>query len=334
MRTVFILGTAFCGSTAVARELARDPRIDTMGEIDRLSPFRAWSGQAPDRVLDVCRICGMAGREHDCPVFDQSLIAEATEAGLGGYAAVRRRFAAPVALDGSKNPWWMRQVVLSTPGLDPAAIILARLPWAYAYSDSQAGGYDLTRAVVAWRDVYDGALQITADLGVPSLVIRYEDFILNRSAGNAAVSRLFGFTPETTRPAAVGLHHAIGGNLGAFLGMSGIDETAVRATQVDEREAFKLEAEHLRSEELALVERWRGELTAGDFSQVLSVPGVSETAGLLGYDLVRHLTRRAGGRPTPPRPPGARPPRAPVRRSGGTPPPAPGPRRRPAAEGP
>jgi hypothetical protein len=291
MRTVFILGTAFCGSTAFARELARDPRIDTMGETDRLSPFRTWSGQAPERVSDSCRICAMAGRERDCPVFNPSLIAEATEAGLGGYAAVRRRFAAPIALDGSKNPWWMRQVVLSAPGLDPAAIILARLPWAYAHSDSQAGGYDLATAVVAWREVYQGALQIAADLGIPTLVIRYEDFILNRSAGNAAVSRLFGFTPEATRPVAVGLHHAIGGNLGAFLGMSGIDETAVRATQVDPGEAFKLQAQHLRSEELALVERWRGELDAADFAQVLSVPGVSETAGLLGYDLVRHLAR-------------------------------------------
>ncbi|HSV03358.1 MAG TPA: hypothetical protein VLI41_09145 [Phenylobacterium sp.] len=292
MRTIFLVGTVFCGSTAIARELARDDRIDTMGEIDRLSSFRPWSGRERDRVVDRCRICGMAGREHECPIFDESLIQEATAGGLReGYAAVRRRFAAPVAIDGSKNPAWVRQVAMSTSGLDTAAIILARLPWAFAYSHSGASGEALAASAAVWRDTYQEALQVVADLGIPCLVIRYEDFILNRKAGLEAVSRLLGFTPEATRPLAVGLHHAVGGNLGAFLGMDGIDEAAVRAAQVEPGELFKLEAQQLRSDELTLVERWRGELNVAEFSAILRVPGVWEMGRLLGFDLVHHLTR-------------------------------------------
>ena len=301
MRTIFLVGTAYSGSTALSREFARDPRIDMMGEIDRLSVFQPWSGREDAHIENRCRVCFMGEQTDACPVFNGELAAEASQGSLAErYAAVRRRFPAQIALDGSKNPNWMRSVVAESPGMQAAAIVLARLPWAFAHSVRDADGLDLSQGVARWRDAYQSTLRIVADLGIPSLVIRYEDFLMNRADGEAAVSRLFGFRPQPTRPAAVGVHHAIGGNLGGFVGMRGVDERALEKSISGEaragnyenpNDAFKVQNPALRTDELVLTERWRGELTVAEFSAILHVPGVWETGRLLGYDLLYHLTR-------------------------------------------
>jgi len=301
MRTIFLVGTAYSGSTALSREFARDPRIDMMGEIDRLSMFQPWSGREDAHIENRCRVCFMGEQTDACPVFNGELAAEASQGSLAErYAAVRRRFPAQIALDGSKNPNWMRSVVAESPGMQAAAIVLARLPWAFAHSVRDADGLDLSQGAARWRDAYQSTLRIVADLGIPSLVIRYEDFLMNRADGEAAVSRLFGFRPQPTRPAAVGVHHAIGGNLGGFVGMRGVDERALEKSISGEaragnyenpNDAFKVQNPALRTDELVLTERWRGELTVAEFSAILHVPGVWETGRLLGYDLLYHLTR-------------------------------------------
>jgi len=301
MRTIFLVGTAYSGSTALSREFARDPRIDMMGELDRLSVFQPWSGHVDEHLESRCRVCFVGDRADDCPVFNSELQAEASRGSLSErYAAVRRRFPAEIALDGSKNPNWMRSVVAESPQVQAAAIILTRLPWAFAHSVRDADGLDLVQGAARWREAYQSALRIVADLGIPSVVIRYEDFLMNRADSEAAVSRLLGFRPERTRPAAVGVHHAIGGNLGGFVGMQGVDERALEKSISGEaragnyenpNDAFKVQNPGLRTHELVLTERWRGELTVAEFSAVLHVPGVWETGRLLGYDLLYHLTR-------------------------------------------
>jgi hypothetical protein len=294
MRTIFLVGTAYCGSTVLSREFARDSRVDMMGEIDRLPIFAQWSGYPQEHHTARCRVCAVGGREHECPVFNEELFAQASHGSLGArYSAVRQRFGAPIAIDGSKNPWWMRQVVLDTPDIEPAAIILARLPWAFAFSATHDDQTSYLSWAPVWRDTYQNALRIVADLGIPSLVLRYEDFILNRRAGDAAVARLFGFSLENDRPPAVGLHHAVGGNLGGFMAMQGLDEAAAfrEASGKHAPERFKVTMPELRSEQLLLTERWRGAFTVADFSGMLSVPGVWDTAHTLGYDLLYHLQR-------------------------------------------
>lgn len=65
MRSIFIVGSPFCGSTIIGNTLNSHPQIFHAGEVDRLSLFARYHGADAHYMLGVTEIMSLLGYSAD-----------------------------------------------------------------------------------------------------------------------------------------------------------------------------------------------------------------------------------------------------------------------------
>jgi hypothetical protein len=139
------------------------------------------------------------------------------------YAAISQVSGAPVVIDSSKHAS-LAFCLASSPRLDLRIIHMIRDSRAVAYSwskvvdrpeasGSQMSTYPAASAALRWN-LQNGALQLLACLGTPTLRVRYEDFIRSPAA---TLSRIAAFAGLPGGPEFGFLGHGAGGQWQAEL---------------------------------------------------------------------------------------------------------------------
>lgn len=283
-RTIFILGTPFCGSTLLGNALNAHPDMFFAGEIDRLSAF----SRHPDPVTS-CRICG-SHHDRDCSFWSREFIKalDGIDTVHARYQAIRARSPKPVLIDGSKNVDWLNTLHDAGINRGVGAIVCARTPFAYVRSEMGATDVSPFVAATGWRDVYTHILRSLAGRGVPTIVIRYEDFAFNPPPAIEKICNFVGRPSDDSMlryweaPA-----HPLGGNDGAYLRFPNF-----QFDTTDARESWKPDYFAQKPFGGWIEDKWITELTEQDLRQIMSVPMISDVAGMLGYDLTWFLCER------------------------------------------
>jgi hypothetical protein len=286
-RTVFIIGTYFCGSTILGNCLNGHPSISFAGEIDRLEAFRCepeWTHQREPG----CRVCSTQD-QYSCPVWPRDFLASlAPLQELDKYRAIVDRCETPIMVDGSKRIDWFNRLYDSGLTSGVAAIICARTPFAFANSKAGAVRAAPTESATLWRDFYMHAMRSLSGRGVPTLVVRYENFAFDPAKTIHRICEFLGvpFDPAMmtfwTTPS-----HAVGGNVGAYL-----RDPNFHASTLSQDEVWKVDYFGRRPFGGWVEDKWMYNLDEGAICRMMSVPFLGEVASLLGYDLSWFIQER------------------------------------------
>lgn len=287
LRSVFIVGSSFCGSTVIGNVLNSHPQIFHAGEADRLSLFGRYQGVDAAYLLDSCALCGLEEHKH-CPVWGNLPAAPATpQEAVALYGALMARAGKDMALDGSKNVDWL--AYLHDHGLrNTKAILLSRNPLAFAKSHQDATGAPIWQGVETWRNIYSHTLRALIARQIPFIAMRHADLaanpdgfygrILEFAGVEGAVDRDHYFNFET---------HALGGNVSAFLRYKGFDAGRYEARETREGRALgptEIEEKQARQKRGTWQDTlWMETIPDGEAGAALNMPGMSDIMSLLGY---------------------------------------------------
>jgi hypothetical protein len=285
---VFLIGTYFSGSTLLGNCLNAHPSIFFAGEVDRLEAFRREPDWTHQREKG-CRLCSTQA-ESNCPAWPSEFLEKIRPLDdLSAYRAVIERTEAPILLDGSKRIDWLNSLYDSGLKSNVKAIICARTPFSFAKS-SDGGTQPIgpMAAATSWRDFYLHALRSLAGRGIPSLVVRYEDFAFKPEPSIRRVCEFLNipFDPVTLNYWQVP-SHAVGGNGGAYLRNTNFTPSAL-----DKDEKWKLDYFSNKPFGGWIEDKWIDGLTDAAVRQIMSVPMLNDVASLLGYDLAWFLAER------------------------------------------
>ncbi|TMR03668.1 sulfotransferase [Actinomadura soli] len=306
--SAFVLGTLFSGSTLIGRGMTtRIKGAHYVGELNNLTQAPGLSHETTEPNCGPCSLLG-----EDCPHFTDKLRDHVTYDDIPG---MHRRLAgslkASLIIDGSKYVAWLR-LAIAQGRAAPAdrtplnVIVTARNPIAYALSHRNRTGQPLWQGANIWRDTYVDALRTANTYGLPLLVMRYEDYMADTER---SLERLSGFLhlPLNAAPDTTAIHDT-GGNWSSFvpyLGKERVEQHiersggAVRA----EAERFVRPARPYWNDEQPKEDtRWHRSLNADEANALLSTPGLTDVAGLLGYniaEIVQTAVRPARARQDP-----------------------------------
>ncbi|MFI0405864.1 hypothetical protein [Actinomadura sp. 3N508] len=290
--SAFVIGTLFSGSTLIGRAMTtRISGAHYVGELNNLTQFPGLSHKTAARNCGPCSVLGK-----DCPHFTGKLREQVTyDDILGMHRRLARSLNASVIIDGSKYVTWLR-LAIAQQQADPAdrtrlnVIVTARNPIAYAISHRNRTGQALWQGASVWRDTYVDAVRTANTYGLPQLVMRYEDYMADTER---SLERLSGFLnlPLNAAPDTSALHDT-GGNWSSFVPYVGKAQVEKHMERFDgavraEAEQFVRAARAYWNDEKPREDtRWHGSLDAADANALLSTPGLTDVAGLLGYNLV------------------------------------------------
>ena len=290
--SVFVVGTLFSGSTLIGRDLTT--RIRRAHYVGELNNFTQYPGMSHPGSGQTCGPCSLLGKQ--CRHFTDALRERVTHDDVFGiHDQLARSLGASAIIDGSKYVAWLRHAVQQAGAgrASPSVIVTARNPVAYALSHRNRTGEPLWRGASIWRDTYVDALRTANTLGLPHMVIRYEDHMASpeRSLGRlASFLRL----PLDAEPDATRLHDT-GGNWSSFVPYVGRDQLDQHIERLDgpvRTEAEKF-VEHARAywkdEKPRADTRWHRSLDAVEANALLGTPGVADTASLLGYNVAEFV---------------------------------------------
>lgn len=287
-QSAFLIGTYFSGSTLLGNCLNAHPSIFFAGEIDRLEAFRRepdWTHQREQG----CRLCSTEA-EANCPAWPSEFLEKIRPLDdISAYRAVIERTEAPILLDGSKRIDWLNSLYDSGLTSGVSAIICTRTPFAFANSNN----FGATRAqpivaATSWRDFYMHTLRSLAGRGIPSIVVRYEDFAFNPAPTIRRVCEFLRIPVDSGMMTYWNVEsHAIGGNGGAYM-----RDANFRPSTLDKREKWKLDYFADKPFGGWIEDKWIYELSDAAVRQIMSVPMLNDIASLLGYDLAWFLSER------------------------------------------
>ena len=294
-RRAYFLGTNFSGSTVFGQALGAHPSATYLGEVDRLVHFPlTFFADEPEAT---CHSCELAGRP--CPVWtaDRVSTARSTRYGdLMAYFAVE--FGSPVLVDGSKHPNWFRYVLAEQPADADrtVAFLTVRSPFAFCDSYRTRTGCQTWEAANIWRDVYYDGLRQVGQTGVPSMVVRYEQFARDPETVLRPACTLLGIGYDDgmryfrSRPS-----HDLGGNHGVYAvardESGAVSSIAARVPAAGGSAGTRDQSEAHGEKPFGgwVDEKWQRRLSAEDVEQVLQTPGLADLANLLGYELTREV---------------------------------------------
>ncbi|GAA4299405.1 hypothetical protein BJY14_003351 [Actinomadura luteofluorescens] len=307
--SVFVVGTLFSGSTLLGRDMTTRIRdAHYVGELNNFTQMPEYSHKNAGRN---CGPCSLLGKE--CRHFTDALRERVS---YGDIPGMHRRFAqslgVSVIVDGSKYVAWLRQAIEQQLA-DPAnralvkVIVTARNPIAFAISHRNRTGEPLWRGAGIWRDTYVDALRTANTYGLPHMVVRYEDHM---ARPERSLERLAGFLhlPLDSEPDNTRIHDT-GGNWSSFVPYVGREQLETHIRRLDgpgraEAEDFVRHARAYWNDAKPREDaRWRGGLEAGEVNAVLSTPGVTDLAGVLGYNVAEIVHAAVRGTPPKPRKP-------------------------------
>ncbi|MEV0668178.1 hypothetical protein ACIBI3_08385 [Actinomadura luteofluorescens] len=307
--SVFVVGTLFSGSTLLGRDMTT--RIRSAHYVGELNNFTQLPEYSHKNAARDCGPCSLLGKE--CLHFTDALREGVSyDDILGMHRRFARSLGVSVVIDGSKYVAWLRRAIEQQLA-DPAnrallnAIVTARNPIAFAISYRNRTGEPLWRGAGIWRDTYVDALRTVNTYGLPHIVVRYEDYI---ARPERSLERLADFLhlpldpePDNTRI------HDTGGNWSSFVPYVGKEQLEGYIRRLDgpgraEAEDFVRHARAYWNDEKPREDtRWRRGLEAGEVNAVLSTPGVTDLANVLGYNVAEVVHAAVRGAPAKPRKP-------------------------------
>lgn len=288
MRSIFIVGSSFCGSTIIGNTLNSHPQIFHAGEVDRLSLFRRYQGADETYLLDSCGLCGLNEPAH-CPVWGELPPAPATpEEAVDVYRQLMSRSGKEVVLDGSKNVDWLTH--LHDHGLkNTSAILLSRNPLAFAKSHGDATGAPVWQGVEIWRNIYNHTLRALMKRQIPFIALRHADLLKDPAWFYDRILKFAGLGGAVERDAYFKFEtHALGGNVGAFVRYQGFDAARYKAREAQGNRplgAMEIEEKRARQKRGGAWQDsgWMEAIPDGEAGAALNLPGVADIMSLLGY---------------------------------------------------
>lgn len=285
-KDVFILGTAYCGSTLLGNALNGHSQIAYAGEVSRLPEFGVGE------VEELCPVCASQGRP--CTLWTRDFIRQIQANGPGMVFDSYRQAAGgtPVVVDGSKHTNWFRKVMAEGPRpRNPFVLIAVRTPFSFLDSARRRSGYDAWTAANIWRDTMFDILRTVAIHNVPHLIVRYEELATNPAASLGRVCDFLSLDFEEgmlefwKKPL-----HSIGGNAGALMWFDAFREQGTFATEADAKVARDYAS---RSFGGWSDEKWIRSLGHGEITAVTQTPLLPGLCALLGYNLYDLLHKAA-----------------------------------------
>ncbi|HET6964705.1 MAG TPA: hypothetical protein VFH58_08015 [Acidimicrobiales bacterium] len=295
---LFLLGSAYCGSTHLGGLIAANFDAVYAGETARLPAF-VESLRLYDHPAS-CYLCGTRGHL-ECPVWTEEAVHAVQAAGpVAGTAELRRRTGAPVIVDGSKFPEWLRRSSAGEPAdqASVAAVLLVRSPFEYVVSATSATGQPTWVTAQWWRDVYVDGLRTVARASIPFAIIRNEDIRSHPGRALRSIGALVNQpVPDQLRPAEP--THSLGGNLWVQLGYSRDTLSYFSALGVphDERAHTDAEWAEVAAQKSTTAANRPSDVESAlaMMQSVVDTPGLHDLAELLGYQLVREMHTFAEG---------------------------------------
>jgi len=276
-QTIYIVGTAYSGSTLIGAALNTHSRMAYVGEINRMPGYIKQYHQSKHPVG--CMNCLITGQQ--CKIFSNKNIQKmGNSLPVKTFDQIRKITQKPIVVDGSKFIDWLRVGVNKDYSNQTKVIILTKNPVSYLKSCSQRGIEPLWGEANAWCDTYFDAIRTCNRLGLPSLVVRLEDF---SEAPERVLQHICGFVGvgyEKRMLEAKSPLHAIGGNPGAY--MNTIDKK-ILVNRYEERgqKEFDINPMRLKTKLVSKLQS-RKNLRAIQ-NLTLETPGLIDIATQLGY---------------------------------------------------
>ncbi len=275
---VFILGSAYSGSTLLGNALNGHSAIRHLGELSRLPEFGVGD------ITDHCVLCATAGQE--CPVWTPELLAAVQAAGPGdAHRVLRDRLGGPqILVDGSKRITWFEQCIDGAGSLvSPFALVSVRHPFAFADSCRRRIGLEPHYAAREWRHEMHTTMGTLVATGIPFLVVRYEDLARDPAWMLGRVADSLGLMPEP------GLTefwkhdcHPIGGNAGAHMWFESFRDSASFENDEDREVANSYVGRPFGG---WVDDKWTTNLDEAARAAIVAYPGLVETAAVFGYEI-------------------------------------------------
>ncbi|WP_298224356.1 sulfotransferase [Acidocella sp.] len=288
MRSIFIVGSSFCGSTIIGNTLNSHSQVFHAGEVDRLSLFRRYHGADETYLLNSCGLCGLDDKAH-CPVWDDLPPPPATpQEAVSLYRTLMARGGKEVALDGSKNVDWL--AYLHDHGLRNAgAILLSRNPLAFAKSHRDATGAPVWQGVEIWRNIYNHTLRSLITRQIPFISMRHADLTSNPQGFYARLLEFMGLDGMVDVEQYFQFPvHALGGNVGAFVRYRDFNAQRYEAREAQNKRplgVMEIEEKQARQKRGGTWRdtAWMQSIPDAEAGAALNLPGVADTMSLLGY---------------------------------------------------
>lgn len=289
---VFITGTLFSGSTLLGHELtARLRDVHYIGEMLNFTKLPGLSHKAAPKPT--CMVCNARGGKK-CRFLTDSLRSELSYEDIPNiFARTAEVFDSRIIIDGSKYAAWLQRALSQgIAELSPKVLICVRNPFAFAVSHRNRSGEELWQAANAWRDTYIDALRTVNTGGLPTMVVRYEDFMADRTAFIDKIGSFLGTAPRSQ--ADYELLHDCGGNWSASIPAVGTAQLEKTFQKLDKSpdgtgEAARRFVSHSTSywsSELKPDTRWHQSLGRAEIAQITQTPLLTDLANLLGYNMV------------------------------------------------
>lgn len=283
-KIIFLIGTSFSGSTIIGSSII-GRSVDYLSEIDR---FDTFCRHDTSYALGECTTCSLKGTAQSCRVFGRNRRRKiSSKTGIVAQYLELISTCGDVVIDGSKSPDWIMNLVDSGLGehCEIYAILVARNPVAYSFSDAQATGNPYWQGAIAWRETYAHAIRVILHRQIPMIVMQYEQCFdpFKQQAFTNSLTELCGYALEFKLGGEKSEQHMLGGNMGVYIHANRERLNEIRQLRnFDERESWKFNfySDPNITESL----RWV-DIGINPAQDVLSIPGLMDTMGLLGYSL-------------------------------------------------
>lgn len=286
---VFILGTAYSGSTLIGNFLNAHPQVTYIGEINRLPKF------GPPKIHDWeatqdCFYCKLKGQE--CPYWTPQTIEKFYANGESEtFNTARTIFKTPIIVDGSKFLFWVRHMIEKGYDITRAkAIVSIKNPFATVYSIIKRGAFETFEAANTWRDTYFDIARSLNTWGISYVIVKYEDFYFNFEATARRIADFLHIevTEEMQKFMELPVH-SIGGNISPFAKSKDI---APKLAQTPNEKLTPITLGFNYTREYTTAEwgtfkdiRWIKHLEPWQISLIMSTPGLVDVASMYGYDI-------------------------------------------------
>lgn len=171
---VFIIGTAYSGSTLLGLSLNAHSQMAYIGETSRIRKLDNKFHIANYPTLN-CFYCLI--NHKPCPLWNEHTEKEIELDSI--FSVTRRIMKKPVIIDGSKLTHWI-SLLQSKGNLNSSTklIILVKNPFAFANSAANRENYKPWVGANIWRDTYYDAIRFANRHNLPHLLVRYEEFAM------------------------------------------------------------------------------------------------------------------------------------------------------------
>ncbi len=297
---VFLVGTLFCGSTLIGRELtARLTNTHYIGESINFLEYDKLYHPHPRGKKWLCVECGKevhGGSRRECIFFDEKQRNNSSFNNIQKFIDdASLAFSKDNIIDGSKYVAWL-QLYLSQGNYDtkPKVIITLRSPFAFADSYRKRNNCTLYEAASIWRDTYVDALRTVNSHSLNCLTIRYEDFMDNMDDAVKELSKFLSNT-KIRKNTDYTQCHSIGGNpnsLAYILGSGELEKfinEQDKLNQATELNDFVKNSKQYWSNDLKKDTKWYSGIRSEEISQIIQTPGLVDLANLFGYNLYDEL---------------------------------------------